>query len=372
MKVQAAVFDTPDAARPYATSRPLRVEEFDLEAPGPTEILLRIDAAGLCHSDLSVVDGNRRRPLPMVLGHEASGIVTETGADVHDLSVGDRVVATFLPLCGTCEVCLSGDGRLPCPVGSAANGAGTLIGGGRRLSRGGAPVNHHLGVSGFASHAVLDRRSVVRVGHDVPADIAAVLGCAVLTGGGAVLNAGTPRAGQTVAVVGLGGVGMAALLVAASIEGVHVVGIDANPAKLELAIDLGAHGAMSPAEARDGGLAADVVVECAGVVPAFEAAVALTAPGGKMVTVGLPAPTALAKVSPLELVSGAKQIIGSYLGSAVPARDIPFYEKLWRDGRLPLEKLITSHVALADVNEALDALAEGEAVRQIIDVGGSA
>jgi alcohol dehydrogenase len=238
--------------------------------------------------------------------------------------------------------------------------------GGSRLRDGEAPIFHHLGVSGFATHAVMDYRSLVSVGADVPADLAAVLGCAVLTGGGAVLNAGKPVAGQTVAIVGLGGVGMAALLVAASVPDVTVVGIDSNPDKIALARELGAHDSFTPQHVIERGFRADVVVECAGVVPAFETAVAITAPGGRTVTVGLPAPGAEARVSPLGLVAEAREIIGSYMGSAVPARDIPYYESLWRDGRLPLEKLISSHIALADINAGFATLADGDAVRQII------
>ncbi len=369
MRIRGAVLEGRGATRPYSTSRPVHVIDLELDAPAETEVLVRIDAAGICHSDLSVVDGSRQRPLPMLLGHEAAGTVVDVGAAVDDLEPGDRVVAAFLPRCGECAACRT-QGRLPCTVGTTANGAGVLLGGGTRLHVGDDDVFHHLGVSAFATHAVMDRRSLVGVGADVPADIAAVLGCAVLTGGGAVLNAGRPLAGQTVAVVGLGGVGMSALLVAASVADITVIGIDANPAKLDLAYELGAHHAFTPDQAVEGGLRAELVVECAGVVPAFEHAVVITAPGGRTVTVGLPAPSAQARISPLGIVADAREIVGSYLGSAVPARDIPYYESLWRDGMLPLEKLITAHVPLNDINSGFDALAEGDAVRQIIEFPG--
>lgn len=365
MLIRGAVLEEVGRARPFATSRPLSVSELELDAPGPGEILVRIEAAGLCHSDLSVVDGNRVRPTPMLLGHEAAGLVAEVGDGVDDLSVGTRVVMTFLPRCGECAGCLT-DGRMPCSPGTAANNAGVLMGGGIRLSRGGSVVNHHLGVSGFATHAVVDRRSVVAVGDDVPAEIAAVLGCAVLTGGGAVINAGRPAEGDDVIVVGLGGVGMAALLVAVAGGTGRVIGIDAVPGKLSRAIELGADAAYSPDEARELGIRAPVVIEAAGHPRAFEAAVELTAPGGTTVTVGLPAPGARSEISPLVLVGEARTIIGSYLGSAVPARDIPLYAQMWRDGTLPVESLISSHIALDDINEAMDALADGTELRQII------
>lgn len=378
MKITGAVLEVSGAEAPFAASRPFRVGELELEPPEAGEILVRIEAAGVCHSDLSVVDGNRRRPTPMLLGHEAAGIVEQLGDDVTDVAVGDRVVMTFLPRCGACAGCLT-DGRLPCEVGTAANNAGTLVGGGIRLSRPSTgagtgagsgtgtaePVHHHLGVSAFATHAVVSRTSVVPVPADVPAEIAALLGCAVLTGGGAVINAGRPAPGSTVVVVGLGGVGMAALLVAVAL-GHEVIGVDAVQAKLDLARELGATHALGPAEAAERGIRAPVVIEAAGSARAFETALALTAPGGTTVTVGLPAPDARASVSSLQLTAEARTIIGSYLGSAVPSRDIPRYVELWRAGRLPLERLVSSRIRIDDLDAAMDRLAAGGELRQLI------
>lgn len=374
MKITGAVLREMGAGVPYTRSAPIDFLELDLADPGPTEVLVRIEAAGLCHSDLSVVNGSRPRPMPMLLGHEAAGIVEAVGAEVRDLTPGQRVVTVFLPRCESCDACRTG-GRLPCAVGSRSNAAGELPAGGSRLSRQGERVNHHLGVSGFATRAVLDRRSVVPVGEDVPPAIAAVLGCAVLTGGGAVKNAGALLPGQDLIVVGLGGVGMAALLTGLSITaaaGGRVVGVDANPEKLEAALAMGAHEALSSADALERGLRAAVVVEAAGHPRAFEAAVALTAPGGVTVTAGLPAPGATATIEPLGITAEARSIVGCYLGSAVPARDIPVYEQLWREGRLPVEKLMTATVPLERLNEALDVLHEGRAIRQMISFDGLA
>jgi len=368
MKITGAVLEEAGRARPYAQSRPLSVGELELDGPGPDEVLVKIEAAGLCHSDLSVVDGNRPRPLPMLLGHEAAGIVVETGPGVTDLEPGQRVVTVFLPRCGDCANCAT-DGKLPCIPGTEANTGGVLLGGHARLHRDGGAVNHHLGVSGFATHAVLNRRSVVPVGSDVPPAVAAVLGCAVLTGGGAVLNAGKPSPGQDVMIVGLGGVGMAALLTALSVTaetGGSVIGVDANPDKLERASQLGAAQAYSPQEVEERGIKAPVVIEAAGHPKAFETAVAATAPGGTTVTVGLPSPQALSCISPLGITAEARTIIGSYLGSAVPSRDIPVYERMWREGRLPVEELASATIRLEDINRALDDLADGKAVRQIV------
>lgn len=368
MLITGAVLRSSPAAPPYAESRPLALLECELDAPGPTEVLVRIEAAGLCHSDLSVVNGNRPRPVPMLLGHEAAGIVIEVGSEVTDIATGTRVTTVFLPRCEDCAACATG-GKLPCSTGTASNVAGTLPSGRRALALDGAPVFHHIGVSGFATHAVLDRRSVVPVGEDVPPEIAAVLGCAVLTGGGAVRNAGALQPGQDVIVVGLGGVGMAAVLTAAAITGPAggtVYGIDANLDKLEHVREFGAADGFTPQQATERGLRAPLVVEAAGHPRAFETAVELTAPGGITVTAGLPSPDARAVVAPLGITAEARTIVGSYLGSAVPTRDIPEYEQLWRNGDFPVEKLISSRIPLSQINEALDELDQGHAIRQII------
>lgn len=363
--IRGAVLNELGATAPYATSRPISVDTLTLDAPGAQELLVRIEAASICHSDLSVVNGSRPRPVPMLLGHEAAGIVEQIGDGVDETLLGKRVVLTFLPRCGECAECGT-DGRLPCSVGSRTNEVGSLLEGSRHLNRGDQPVNHHLGCSGFAEYAVVDRRSVVAVGDDVPADIAAVLGCAVLTGGGAVLNAAKLEKSQSIAVVGLGGVGMAALLTALAIEPREVIAVDANDAKLELAREWGVTSALTPQEATEQGITADVVIEAVGHPRAFETAYKMIGFGGTMVTVGLPAPGAMSEIEPLKLTARAQSVIGSYLGSAVPSRDIPKFEKLWREGNLPLERLISGTIDLEDINEGMDALASGTVLRQII------
>jgi alcohol dehydrogenase len=367
-QIRGAVLEHIGASRPFAESRPITIADIELAPPSPGELLVRIEAAGVCHSDLSVVDGNRVRPTPMLLGHEAAGIVERVGEGVIDVAVGQRVVMTFLPRCGQCAACVT-DGLTPCRPGSAANNAGTLLDGGIRLSRGPTDadkVYHHLGVSGFATYAVVHRASVVPVDSDVPPTVAALLGCAMLTGGGAVLNVGRPQPGQTVAVVGLGGVGMAAVMTALSYAGVHVVGIDQLDDKLTAAGNLGAHEAYSPQVAVERGVKAAVVIEAAGHPGALETAISLTAAGGRTITVGLPPPDARISVSPLGFVAEGRSLIGSYLGSAVPARDIPRFVELWRSGRLPVESLVSSTITLEGINAAMDQLADGLAVRQVM------
>ena len=238
MKVRAAVLEAMGAAHPYAESRPLKIEELDLDSPGPGEILVRIKAAGLCHSDLSVINGDRPRPMPMALGHEAAGIVEELGSGVTDLKIGDHVVLVFVPSCGHCSPCAEGRPAL-CEPGAAANGAGTLLTGARRLKRNGQPINHHLGCSAFATHATISRHSAIKIDSELPFEQAALFGCAVLTGVGAVVNTAQVRAGSTVAVIGLGGVGLASVIGAVAAGARQIVAIDLSDEKLALAKSLG-------------------------------------------------------------------------------------------------------------------------------------
>ena len=211
MRTRAAILEEMGRPRPYATSRPLTVCEVELAPPARGEVLVRIAAAGLCHSDLSVINGDRPRPTPMALGHEAAGVVEALGEGVDDLAPGDHVVMVFVPSCGCCAPCAEGRPAL-CEPAAKANGAGEMLAGGRRLARGGAPLHHHLGVSAFAGHAVVSRRSLVRVPRELPMERAALFGCAVLTGVGAVANTARIAPGSSVAVIGLGGVGLAAVL----------------------------------------------------------------------------------------------------------------------------------------------------------------
>lgn len=364
MRITGAILEEIGRSPKYRESQPIRVCELDLASPGAGEVLVRMEAAGLCHSDLSVVNGNRVRPVPMLLGHEAVARIEEVGEGAHGFKVGERVVLTFLPSCGRCEGCATA-GIRPCVEGTIANTAGTLVGGHIRLARDSESVFHHLGVSAFATHAVVSTRSLVRMPDDVPADIAAVMGCAALTGGGAILNVASPLPGAEVIVVGLGGVGLAAALTAMAHEGVKTVAVDTVPSKLSLAESLGIE-VFTPDDIVLSGRKAKFVIEATGNASALELAVQLTEAGGKTISVGLPAPEARISLSPTALVAEGRSLIGSYLGSAVPQRDIPVFIDLWRKGKLPLEAMISHHIRIEDINEAMDNLAEGKAIRQII------
>ncbi|GAB1818462.1 zinc-binding dehydrogenase [Herbidospora sp. RD11066] len=365
MKVRSAVLVESGRSFPYALSRPLDVRELTLDPPGSGELLVRIEAAGLCHSDLSVIDGSRPRPLPMALGHEAAGVVA--ASESPEFAPGDHVVLTFVPACGSCAACTGGRPAL-CGPGAVANRAGTLLGGGNRLGG----VFHHLGVSAFSEYAVVSARSAVKVPAHLPFEVAALFGCAVLTGAGAALHAAGVGPRDSVAVFGLGGVGLSALLAAKAAGVTTLIGVDLVAGKRELARSLGAsqvvHGgedAVERVRELTGGGAVKVV-DTTGVAAVLAQAYAATAPGGVTVTVGLPAPSAALTIPALSLVAEEKTLRGSYLGSCVPRRDVPRFIGMYEAGVLPVDRLLSDRLTLDEVNEGFDRLKTGEAVRQVV------
>lgn len=370
--VRAAVLDTIGLPAPYAHSRPLKIRQVELAPPGPGEVRVAVRAAGLCHSDLSVISGDRPRPVPMVIGHESAGQVLECGPGVHDLAPGDRVVMVFMPSCGGCLPCQEGRPAL-CEPGAAANGAGTLLGGVRRITLDGQPVHHHVGVSCFAEQAIVSRRSCVKVDTDLSDAELSLFGCAVLTGVGAVINTAKVTAGASVAVLGLGGVGFSALLAAVASGARQVVALDLNETKLALARELGATHTVNAAapdaaaqvKAATGG-GVDFAFEMAGAIPAMELAWAITRRGGSTVSAGLPHPDRRFALPPVQLVGEERTLRGSYIGSAVPARDIPRYIALYRAGRLPVDRLMGERLSLDDINRGFDRLATGQALRDVV------
>ncbi|MBL8265682.1 zinc-dependent alcohol dehydrogenase family protein [Steroidobacter sp.] len=372
MKTRAAVLTEIGLPRPYAQSRPLQIVEVELDPPGPGEVLVRMRAAGLCHSDLSVINGDRPRPMPMAIGHEGAGEVVEVGAGVTNLKVGDHVVAAFVPCCGSCEPCTSGRPAL-CEPGFKANSAGTLLRGTRRIHRGAEVVNHHLGVSAFADYAIVARESLVKVDSTLPFAEAAVFGCAVMTGVGAVTNTVQVRPEDSVAVVGLGGVGLAALLGARMAGANLIVACDLSDEKLQLARSMGATHTVKASdptaveEIRDatrGGV--HYAFEMAGSVKAMELAYKITRRGGTTVTAGLSNPQHLFSIPHVGIVAEERTIKGSYLGSCDPARDIPRYIDMYRAGKLPVDRLLSETIALEEINAAFDRLADGKTVRQVV------
>ena len=375
MKIKAAVLHQIGGhERPYSKSNPLKIEEVELGRPGKEEVIVKIKAAGLCHSDLSVIDGNRPRQTPMVLGHEAAGIITELGEDVKNFEVGDHVVFAFLPSCGHCEYCVSGRAAL-CNPGATANNAGVLLNGDRKITNSeGEVYYHHLGVSGFAEYAVASIHSLVKIEKEYPFEIAALFGCAVMTGVGAVVHTAKVTLGESVLVVGLGGVGLSAILGAKAAGASKIVAADVSQLKLEVAKEYGATHVINSGkefaldelknEITNGGV--DKSVEFAGVMPALDFAFNATKKGGTTVTGALPNPNDRFSLNPLALVGQEKSLKGCYLGSCVPTIDIPNFLELYKNGNLPVDKLITHRLKLEEINEGFERLASGEAIRQVI------
>ena len=378
MKVRSAILRQSGLPHPYAQSRPLSIETVTLAPPGPGEVLVKIAAAGVCHSDLSGINGDRPRPLPLAIGHEAAGVVEALGPGVDDLAAGDHVVMSFSPVCGACTFCAEGRPAL-CEKGAAANGAGTLLSGARRFScDDGALINHHCGVCAFSEYSVIARQSIVKIRKDIPLTEAALFGCAVMTGVGTVMNTCQVRPGQSVAVIGLGGVGLAALLGAVASGAGQIVAVDLNPAKLEVARSLGATDTFLANEpdvvqairkATGGGV--DHAVEMAGVARAFELAYAITRRGGTTATAGLPPPPTLFSIPAVALVAEERVIRGGYMGSCVPSRDIPRYIDLYLAGKLPVNRLLSATGPLDGINEAFDRLDKGEVIRHVIVMDGN-
>ncbi len=374
MEATAAVLTEMGAASPFAETEPLRRMTVELDPPGVGELLIRVRAAGLCHSDLSVITGKRPRAMPMAIGHEAAGEVIATGSPDSPFSPGDHVVLAFVPVCGECSFCLQGRPAL-CEAGAAANNEGTLLGGHVRIhDQDGNAIHHHLGVSAFSDHIVVSERSAVVVPDDLPFEIAALFGCAVLTGAGAVLNtAAASLPAASVGVFGLGGVGLAALLAAASQGADQIVAVDRVPAKLELAMELGATDAI---DAREGDVAGrvkaatgggvELAMETVGSEHVLAEAYGATRRGGTTVTAGLPHPDSNLEIPALSLVAEERTLKGSYLGSCVPSRDIPRFIEMYESGLLPVDRLLSHRLAPDEINEGFDRLASGEAVRQVV------
>lgn len=372
MKTKAAVLYDMQQPTPYVKSKPLIVEEVTLSNPGPGEVLVEMAGAGLCHSDLSVIDGSRPRVMPMVMGHEASGIVREVGQGVHDLKPDDHVVFSFVPLCGHCIPCATGRPAL-CEPGAQANLAGTLLSGQRHFrNQSELEINHHLGVSAFSEYTVVAQESLIKIDSQLPLSTAALFGCAVMTGVGAVVNTAKVEPGSSVTVFGLGGVGLSTVMGARSAGAETIFAIDLLPDKLELAKQVGATHLINASEEDpvtmikdiQGGV--DYSFESVGNELVLQQAYAATKRGGTTITIGLPHPSKMFSVPAVSLVAEERTIKGSYMGSAVPRRDLPRFIAMYQAGLLPVDLLLSRTIQLEEINEAFDDLASGAAVRQVV------
>lgn len=344
--------------------QPLTIEEVVLADPGPGEVKVRIKAVAMCHSDISYVEGAWGGPLPAVFGHEAAGVVEDVGEGVGDIAPGQHVVVTFMRHCETCPRCTSGRPAICDAPGATAPLAlpdGTM-------------VNHGLDTGAFAQKAVVHRSQVVPVEPDVPFETAALLGCSVLTGVGAVVNSAGMRPGETVVVIGAGGVGLNAIQGAAIAGAGAVVAVDVTPEKLEDARAFGAtHGVLATEDkpyravkAVLGGRGADHVIVTTGAIEAFHTAPRYGAKGAKIVVVGMPPSGEKAQYEPVVLAASGQSIVGSRMGDVVPRRDVPWLLTLWRQGRLDLDSLVSGRFSLDEINDAIAATDAGKARRGLI------
>lgn len=372
MKFKAAVLRRSGLPRPYAASAPLSIESVEVPPPAAGEVMVAIKAASLCHSDLSVVNGDRAWPLPIVPGHEAAGLVAEVGPGVHSVKPGDHVALIFLTQCGECEHCIEGRPSL-CARGTQANREGRLLTGGPRLLLDGEPVYHHMGLSAFAEYALVSEKSVVRIPDDLSFVEASLFGCAVMCGAGTTLYSAGVHPGQSVAVFGLGGVGLSAVLGAVTAGATRIIAVDPSDAKLELARQIGATDCVNSAQANvveavrelsRGGV--DHAIDASSSLDGFTNAFEATRRGGNTVTTSLTDPSQKFSLPLARIVAEARTIKGSYIGTCVPGRDIPAFIQLYRQGRMPVDRLVTRTLSLDRINEAFDQLADAKVVRQVI------
>lgn len=358
---------------PYAESKPLQQETVTLLPPKATDLVVKVMGGGLCHSDLSVINGSRGRMVPMLMGHEGAGEVVEIGAGIDDVNLGDKVVFQFAPSCGRCEMCQSGRPQICYAAVKARQEGGLLSGGSRIRGADGETIAHHTGISCFAEYVVVNRGSVVVIDDPISMVDAAVFGCAVMTGAGAVLNTSNIQAGESVAIFGLGGVGLCGIMGAKASGADTIIGVDLEESKRKKAEELGATHTF---DARDPELASkvadltrggvDVAVELAGAIKAMEGAYAVLRRGGRLVTAGLSPAGATFGFEHADLVGNEKAVIGSYMGSSVPVRDIPRFLRMYHAGNLPVDQLIDGYLGFDEMNAGFDKLAQGKALRQIL------
>ena len=362
------------AAVLHAPRTPFEVEDLVLDSPRAGEVLVRIAAAGVCHSDWHFVSGDLNTPLPAVLGHEGAGVVEEVGPNVTSVKPGDHVVLLWRAGCGRCEYCSAGRPAL-CSAGRAMRSAGMLLDGTSRLHGRAGEVKHFLGVSCFAERAVVPEMSLLPIGADVPLELAALVGCAVMTGVGAVVNTAAVRPGTSVLIIGAGGVGLSAVMGARLAGADPIIVSDLVSAKLDLARELGATHVLdgrsdlveSVREVTSEGV--DFAFECIGNSALLAQAVKALRRGGTAVAVGLPRVDAEVSVNVVELVTQEKSLRGSIYGSTRHFADIPRLISLYRRGRLPIDRLLGRRYRLSEINDAYRALLNGEFARAVIVPG---
>ncbi len=369
MKIEAAVAWEP--------GKPLEVEQIELEGPRDGECLVRLAATGVCHTDAFTLSGRDPEGLfPVVFGHEGAGVVEELGPGVKEVAVGDHVIPLYIPECRQCRYCLSGRTNL-CVVLRETQGKGLMPDGSSRLSRGGKQIHHYMGTSTFAEYTVVPEIALASIRKDAPLDKVCLLGCGITTGIGAVLNTARVEPGSSVAVFGLGGIGLSVIQGAVMVGADRIIGIDVNPGKFELARRLGATDLLDPAETGDiveaivemtqGGV--DYSFECIGNVEVMGQALACTARGwGQAVIIGVAGAGEEIHARPFLLVTG-RRWLGTAFGGTRGRTQLPGLVDRYMKGRVKIDEMITTTLPLAEINRAFDLLHRGEAIRSVVMLG---
>lgn len=365
MKIRAAIFLGP--------GQPFRIDTLDLAEPREGEVLVKIKATGVCHSDWHLMTGATKHPVPCVPGHEGAGIVEGLGPGVEGLKLGDVVALNWAPNCGECFYCNAGRPSL-CGAYVEPIWAGTMMDGTTRLSKDGQPIYHFSALACFAEYAVVPAQCCVALPSGIPFEVAAVIGCAVTTGVGAIVNTARIPAGSSVAVYGVGGVGLCAVMGAKVAGAAQIIAVDSVPAKLATAKHFGATDAVlagngsSAAAIREltGGRGADYVIECIGVPAVQEECLDAVRPGGTVVLAGISPMGSGTNFPGAVLTRQEKTVMGCYYGTADPAKDFPLYASWYQEGRLPLDRLITHRYSLDQINEAYADLIAGKNARGVV------
>jgi len=364
----------PKAAVATAVGKPLEIMDLDLESPKAGEVRIQLGASGVCHSDLSVTNGTLPLTLPAVLGHEGAGTVTELGEGVDHLKVGDHIVVSWVPQCGACYMCKHDQGEL-CEVGSVAAMSGGMLDMTPRFSHEGSPVFQMAASGTFSEETVIPAIGAVKIDQSIPIDAAALIGCGVLTGFGAAVNTASIRKGDTVAVIGCGGVGLNVIQGAKHAGAERIIAIDMVQGKLARAEKFGATDLVNASDGNaigavmelSEGRGADVAFEVIGLGPTIEQAFQMTRRGGHAVIVGVPAFDVTMTITPaMDLLFQEKQLRGCWYGTSNVHRDGPALARLYTEGTLLLDELISQEIELAQVNEALEVMGSGEIARSVI------
>ena len=363
------------AAVAWAAGQPLAIEEVEVAAPRAGEVLVRIVATGVCHTDAYTLSGSDPEGLfPTILGHEGGGVVVEVGPDVTGLQVDDHVIPLYTPECGVCKFCRSGKTNL-CGAIRATQGKGLMPDGSSRFSSAGKPIYHYMGTSTFAEYTVLPEIALARIRRDAPLDKVCLLGCGITTGIGAVRNTARVEAGATVAVFGLGGIGLSVIQGAVMAAAGRIIAIDVNEAKFDMARRLGATDCVNPAkltvpvqealvEMTDGGV--DYSFECVGSVELMRAALECCHKGwGQSIIIGVAGAGQEIRTRPFQLVTG-RVWRGSAFGGVKGRSQLPDYVDMYVDGRINIDDMVTHTLPHAQVNEAFDLMHSGQSIRTVL------